>query len=60
MREKQPCCPNCEAVLGLQYDPNEEEGMWYECAICGHRIPAEEFRSVEAEDAHAHRRPSVA
>lgn len=56
MREKQHCCPNCDTVLTLQYEPDEAEGVCYECAICGYRAPAEGLRDVTAEDEHAHRR----
>jgi len=56
VREKRLCCPNCDTVLTAQYQPEDVEGMWYECALCGYRIPAADFRSVETEDEHAHRR----
>ena len=56
MREKQPSCPHCETVLAAHYEPDDVEGMWYECPICGYRIPAANFRSVENEDEMAHRR----
>jgi len=56
VREKRPSCPNCETVLAAHYEPDDAEGMWYECSICGYRIPAADFRSVESEDELAHRR----
>lgn len=34
----------------LHYDPDEADGKWYECSICGHRVDVEGFRSIEAED----------
>ncbi len=52
MREKALCCPNCDAVMVLRYDPDEAAGKWYECPFCGHRADVEGFRSVEDEDAH--------
>lgn len=56
MREKHPSCPSCDTVLTAHYEPDDPEGMWYECAICGYRIPAEGFRSVETEDEQVHHR----
>lgn len=60
MREKHACCPNCDTVLTLQYNPADAEGMWYECAICGYRVLAKDFRSLEAMDSAAHRGPRAA
>lgn len=55
MPEKQPCCPNCDTVLRRQYQPGEPERMWYECDLCGYRIPAG-LESAEAGEA-SQRRP---
>lgn len=41
MGEKALCCPNCETVMVLRVEPDEVEGLWYECTICGHRIRAD-------------------
>jgi len=56
VREKHPGCPNCDTVLTPQYEPDEAEGLWYECPICGYRVAADRFRSVAAEDRYLHRR----
>ena len=56
VREKQASCPNCDTVLTAHYEPDEAEGLWYECPICGLRVAAEGFRSVEAADEVLHRR----
>ncbi len=50
MREKVHGCPNCDTAMVLHYDPDEADGKWYECSICGHRVDVEGFRSIEAED----------
>lgn len=55
MRAKTPCCPNCDVVLTLQYNPNDPDAQWYECSLCGHRTDVEGFRSFDEE----HRLPSV-
>ncbi len=49
MREKAHCCPNCDTVMVLRYDPVEADVKWYECSLCGHRTD-EGFRSIEDED----------
>lgn len=49
MGRKEPCCPNCETVMILRYEPTEVEGSWYECPICGHRMDNEEFRTFRDE-----------
>lgn len=41
-------CPNCDTVMVLRVEPDEAEGLWYECTICGHRIRADTLQT-EAE-----------
>ncbi len=50
VRGKAQCCPNCDTVMVLHYDPDQADAKWYECSLCGHRTDAESFRSIEDED----------
>ncbi len=56
MKEKTHCCPNCDVVMALHYDPDDADVEWYECSLCGHRTDAEGFRSI---DETWHRLPSA-
>ncbi len=56
MRDKTHCCPNCDVVMTLHYDPDDADVEWYECSLCGHRTDAEGFRSI---DETRHRLPSA-
>jgi len=49
MREQQLCCPYCETVMELRFEPRAREASWYECPICGHRVEPEGLRSLDDE-----------
>lgn len=50
MPERVHCCPNCDTVMVLRYDPGEPDAAWFECSICGHRTGVDGFRSLDEED----------